>query len=148
MYLKFCSTNQKKRLIKKKSRKFPKKSKINKILKICENSCTLIFFKNMKSSFLKNYVEIKFFSTSELGNSIKSINCYFLNKNESGCLAQSMIAKFLTLFYFQCQSAALDELFGNPAECFQRYHTAQILLHSLSQQVNHSQDKALLIKCE
>ncbi|KAK0086543.1 hypothetical protein PV325_002991 [Microctonus aethiopoides] len=45
-----------------------------------------------------------------------------------------------------CQSAALDELFGNPAECFQRYHTAQILLHSLSQHVNHSQDRALLIK--
>ncbi|XP_043282720.1 serine/threonine-protein kinase ULK2 isoform X2 [Venturia canescens] len=45
-----------------------------------------------------------------------------------------------------CQSAALDELFGNPAECFQRYHTAQILFHSLSQHVNHSQDRALLIK--
>ncbi|XP_066595894.1 serine/threonine-protein kinase unc-51 [Prorops nasuta] len=45
-----------------------------------------------------------------------------------------------------CQSAALDELFGNPAECFQRYHTAQILLHSLSQNVSHSQDKALLLK--
>ncbi|XP_043495873.1 serine/threonine-protein kinase unc-51 isoform X2 [Polistes fuscatus] len=45
-----------------------------------------------------------------------------------------------------CQSAALDELFGNPAECFQRYHTAQILLHSLSQHISHSQDKALLIK--
>ncbi|XP_076386792.1 serine/threonine-protein kinase unc-51-like protein Atg1 isoform X3 [Megachile rotundata] len=45
-----------------------------------------------------------------------------------------------------CQSAALDELFGNPAECFQRYHSAQILLHSLSQHVSHSQDRALLIK--
>ncbi|XP_076755222.1 serine/threonine-protein kinase unc-51-like protein Atg1 isoform X3 [Xylocopa sonorina] len=45
-----------------------------------------------------------------------------------------------------CQSAALDELFGNSAECFQRYHTAQILLHSLSQHVSHSQDRALLIK--
>lgn len=45
-----------------------------------------------------------------------------------------------------CQSAALDELFGNPAECFQRYHTAQILLHSLSQHISHSPDKALLIK--
>lgn len=38
-------------------------------------------------------------------------------------------------------------MFGNPAECFQRYHTAQILLHSLSQHVSHSQDRALLIKC-
>ncbi|KAG7208922.1 hypothetical protein KM043_015101 [Ampulex compressa] len=45
-----------------------------------------------------------------------------------------------------CQSAALDELFGNPAECFQRYYTAQILLHSLSQHVSHSHDRALLIK--
>ncbi|XP_058803342.1 serine/threonine-protein kinase ULK2 isoform X3 [Phymastichus coffea] len=45
-----------------------------------------------------------------------------------------------------CQSAALDELFGNPAECFQRYHTAQILLHSLSQHVSHSEDRALLTK--
>ncbi|PSN54418.1 hypothetical protein C0J52_10975 [Blattella germanica] len=45
-----------------------------------------------------------------------------------------------------CQSAALDELFGNPEECFQRYQTAQILLHSLSQQVNHQQDRALLTK--
>ncbi|XP_066997912.1 serine/threonine-protein kinase unc-51 isoform X2 [Anabrus simplex] len=45
-----------------------------------------------------------------------------------------------------CQSAALDELFGNPEECFQRYQTAQILLHSLSQQVNHQQDRILLTK--
>lgn len=45
-----------------------------------------------------------------------------------------------------CQSAALDELFGNPTECFQQYRTAQILLHSLSQCVSHCQDKALLIK--
>nr|CAD7198320.1 unnamed protein product [Timema douglasi] len=45
-----------------------------------------------------------------------------------------------------CQSAALDELFGNPEECFQRYQTAQILLHSLSQQVSHQQDRALLTK--
>ena len=45
-----------------------------------------------------------------------------------------------------CQSAALDELFGNPEDCFQRYQTAQILLHSLSQQVHHQQDRALLTK--
>jgi hypothetical protein len=51
-------------------------------------------------------------------------------------------------FVFQCQTAALDELFGNPEECFQRYQTAQILLHSLSQQVNHQQDRALLTKCK
>uniref|UniRef100_A0A0K8T064 Protein kinase domain-containing protein n=1 Tax=Lygus hesperus TaxID=30085 RepID=A0A0K8T064_LYGHE len=45
-----------------------------------------------------------------------------------------------------CQSAALDELFGNPAECFQRYQTAQILLHALAQQTTHNQDKQLLTK--
>lgn len=45
-----------------------------------------------------------------------------------------------------CQSAALDELFGNPAECFQRYQTAQILLHALAQQTPNSQDKMLLNK--
>ncbi|KAL0272584.1 UNVERIFIED_CONTAM: hypothetical protein PYX00_005503 [Menopon gallinae] len=45
-----------------------------------------------------------------------------------------------------CQSAALDELFGNPEDCFQRYQSAQILLHSLSQQVRHHQDRALLTK--
>lgn len=49
--------------------------------------------------------------------------------------------------FLQCQSAALDELFGKGGECFQRYHTAQILLHSLAQHVSHSQDRALLIKC-
>ncbi|XP_063917779.1 serine/threonine-protein kinase unc-51 isoform X4 [Zophobas morio] len=44
-----------------------------------------------------------------------------------------------------CQAAALDELFDNPQQCFERYQTAQILLHSLSQQVPQ-QDRALLIK--
>ncbi|XP_022916598.1 serine/threonine-protein kinase unc-51 [Onthophagus taurus] len=45
-----------------------------------------------------------------------------------------------------CQTAALDELFGNPSECFQRYQTAQILLHSLGQQVQNLEDKELLKK--
>lgn len=55
--------------------------------------------------------------------------------------------EYLTRLLLQCQSAALDELFGKGGECFQRYHTAQILLHSLAQHVSHSQDRALLIKC-
>jgi serine/threonine-protein kinase ULK/ATG1 len=46
---------------------------------------------------------------------------------------------------FQCQTAALEELFNNPQQCFERYQTAQILLHSLSQQVPQ-QDRALLMK--
>ncbi|XP_023220462.1 serine/threonine-protein kinase ULK2-like [Centruroides sculpturatus] len=45
-----------------------------------------------------------------------------------------------------CQSAALEELFGNPEECFRRYQTAQILLHSLAQQVIYENDKKLLGK--
>jgi len=51
-------------------------------------------------------------------------------------------------YHLQCQSAALDELFGNPQDCFHRYQTAQILLHSLTQQVQHDHDKALLSKCK
>jgi len=43
-----------------------------------------------------------------------------------------------------CQSAALEELFGNPDECFRRYETARILLHSLSIQVSNESDKKLL----
>ncbi|KXJ76865.1 hypothetical protein RP20_CCG008824 [Aedes albopictus] len=45
-----------------------------------------------------------------------------------------------------CQSAALDELFGNPQDCFTRYQSAQILLHSLVQKCSHPQDKLLLSK--
>lgn len=44
-----------------------------------------------------------------------------------------------------CQGAALEELFGRPDECFKRYHTAQILLHGLIQQVSVD-DKRLLEK--
>ncbi|XP_025089780.1 serine/threonine-protein kinase unc-51-like isoform X1 [Pomacea canaliculata] len=46
----------------------------------------------------------------------------------------------------QCQSAALDELFGNPKECFRRYTVAQILLHSLAQQTQNVKDRHLLNK--
>jgi len=45
-----------------------------------------------------------------------------------------------------CQAAALDELFGNPADCSRQYQTAQILLHSLCQQVGSEGDKQLLLK--
>lgn len=45
-----------------------------------------------------------------------------------------------------CQSAALDELFGKPEECFRRYQTAQILLHALAQQVAHDSDRSLLTR--
>lgn len=49
---------------------------------------------------------------------------------------------------FQCQSAALDELFGNPASCCRRYQTAHILFHSLAQQVTQHGDKTILNKCK
>ncbi|XP_046464386.1 serine/threonine-protein kinase unc-51-like [Daphnia pulex] len=45
-----------------------------------------------------------------------------------------------------CQSAALDELFGNPASCCRRYQTAHILFHSLAQQVTQHADKSILNK--
>lgn len=44
----------------------------------------------------------------------------------------------------QCQSAALDELFGNPGECFQRYHGAHVLLHALQYQTQNEEDKSAL----
>ncbi|XP_022249129.1 serine/threonine-protein kinase unc-51-like [Limulus polyphemus] len=43
-----------------------------------------------------------------------------------------------------CQSAALEELFGNPEECFCRYQKARVLLHSLAQQIPNDEDKKLL----
>uniref|UniRef100_A0AAG5DRZ5 Protein kinase domain-containing protein n=2 Tax=Anopheles atroparvus TaxID=41427 RepID=A0AAG5DRZ5_ANOAO len=45
-----------------------------------------------------------------------------------------------------CEAAAVDELFNKPAECFPRYQSAQILLHSLAQKCKHPQDKILLSK--
>ncbi|XP_020799863.1 serine/threonine-protein kinase unc-51 isoform X2 [Drosophila serrata] len=45
-----------------------------------------------------------------------------------------------------CQAAALDELLKNTKNCFERYNTAHILLHSLVQKCTHPQDKMLLNK--
>lgn len=45
-----------------------------------------------------------------------------------------------------CQAAALDELLKNTKNCFERYNTAHILLHSLVQKCNHPQDKMMLNK--
>jgi len=61
---------------------------------------------------------------------------------------ESIVAEKLIYNYAieMCQSAAVEELFGHPAECFAKYQTAQILLHSLSQQVINSEDKKLLNK--
>lgn len=43
-----------------------------------------------------------------------------------------------------CQSAAMDELVGNPHLCPKRYKTAYILLHTLSQQVQSEHDRTVL----
>jgi hypothetical protein len=43
-----------------------------------------------------------------------------------------------------CQTAALDELFGNPQECIRRYRRALVLLHSLTQQAADNDDVSLL----
>lgn len=45
-----------------------------------------------------------------------------------------------------CQAAALDELFGNPQLCSQRYQTAYMMLHTLAEQVNCDQDKTVLTR--
>lgn len=44
-----------------------------------------------------------------------------------------------------CQTAALEEMFGQPEECFKRYQTAQILLHGLLHQVSQ-EDRPVLAK--
>ncbi|KIH42875.1 hypothetical protein ANCDUO_27134 [Ancylostoma duodenale] len=45
-----------------------------------------------------------------------------------------------------CQTAALDELFGNPQLCSQRYQTAYMMLHTLSEQVHSDQDRNVLAR--
>merc|ERR1712029_1096413 len=45
----------------------------------------------------------------------------------------------------QCQSAAIDELFGNPAdECFKRYYGAHVLLHALQYYIQDEDERAAL----
>ncbi|XP_011676912.2 serine/threonine-protein kinase unc-51 isoform X2 [Strongylocentrotus purpuratus] len=46
----------------------------------------------------------------------------------------------------QCQSAGMDEMFGNTQECLQRYRTAQMLLHGLCLQAGTDHDRNLLLK--
>lgn len=48
----------------------------------------------------------------------------------------------------QCQTAAMEELFSNTEVCFQRYQTAQIILHSLTSRAVNDKDKAILMKCK
>ncbi|RWS29667.1 serine/threonine-protein kinase unc-51-like protein [Leptotrombidium deliense] len=81
-------------------------------------------------------------------NKCKSIdgNRVFSNENLKG-LERITADKLIYDYAIEmCQSAALEELFGRPEECFRRYQIAQILLHSLSQQMNDEKDKRLLQK--
>ncbi|CAL1298292.1 unnamed protein product [Larinioides sclopetarius] len=61
----------------------------------------------------------------------------------SGLTADKILYKYAIQM---CQSAAMQELFGDAKESFHQYQTAQILLHSLGQQVNDLGDKELLHK--
>ncbi|GFW55929.1 hypothetical protein TNCV_4390701 [Trichonephila clavipes] len=63
----------------------------------------------------------------------------------SGLTADKILYKYAIQM---CQSAAMQELFGDANESFHQYETAQILLHSLGQQVNDLGDKELLHKCK
>jgi len=89
---------------------------------------------------------------------VSSMNCKFrkclnecklLNANSPN-LTQHASANADKILYnhaiTMCQSAALDELFDNSTDCFQRYQTAHILLHSLAQTVSYQQDRELLKK--
>ncbi|KAF1755455.1 hypothetical protein GCK72_022024 [Caenorhabditis remanei] len=45
-----------------------------------------------------------------------------------------------------CEAAALDELFGNPHLCSQRYQTAYMMLHTLAEQATCETDKTVLTR--
>jgi serine/threonine-protein kinase ULK/ATG1 len=45
-----------------------------------------------------------------------------------------------------CQAAVVDELLGDLQECYQQYHGAYLLLHSLLQQADDADDRKLLNK--
>ncbi|XP_054270973.1 serine/threonine-protein kinase unc-51 isoform X1 [Macrosteles quadrilineatus] len=75
--------------------------------------------------------------------------CKLLNANSPGLIQNASATADKILYNHaisMCRSAALDELFDNSTECFQRYQTAHILLHSLAQTVTYQQDRALLTK--
>lgn len=81
-------------------------------------------------------------------NMCKSLDYQATLSSTIGKAALELIAPDKLIYDYaieMCQTAALEEMFGQPEECFKRYHTAQILLHGLLHQVNHD-DKQLLEK--
>ncbi|GAV01624.1 hypothetical protein RvY_12309-2 [Ramazzottius varieornatus] len=93
--------------------------------------------KNVVSSLHKLYGEclavVKRLSKSELFDSL-----------DMQTLSISADAILYAHALESCQAAALDELFGNPEECFNRYETAFTLLHSLHQQADNDGDRNIL----
>lgn len=81
-------------------------------------------------------------------NMCKTLDYHTTLSSTIGKAALELIAPDKLIYDYaieMCQTAALEELFGHPEECFKRYHKAQILLHGLLHQVN-PEDKKLLEK--
>lgn len=78
----------------------------------------------------------------------KSLDYQATLSSTAGVTALELIAPDKLIYDYaieMCQSAALEEMFGQLEECFKRYHTAQILLHGLLHQVGQD-DRPLLEK--
>lgn len=81
-------------------------------------------------------------------NMCKTLEYQATFSSSTGKAALELIAPDKLIYDYaieMCQTAALEELFGQPEECFERYQIAQILLHGLLHQINQN-DKLLLEK--
>ncbi|XP_013383229.1 serine/threonine-protein kinase ULK2 isoform X2 [Lingula anatina] len=78
-----------------------------------------------------------------ISKQLKSCN---INDNELKSFSTTADKLIYNYAIEMCQTAALDELFGNPQECFRMYKNAQILLHALAHQAQHNKDKDMLNK--
>ncbi|XP_014212330.1 serine/threonine-protein kinase ULK2 isoform X2 [Copidosoma floridanum] len=104
--------------------------------------------KQLKASKLKPTTSVKEV-LHKMNEKFKTCLSECKQLNSAGLLNQTPASADKLLYNYaieMCQTAAMDELFDKGAECFHRYHTAQILLHSLSQHVTHTEDKELLTK--
>lgn len=100
-------------------------------------------YRNLEGHFSDKHIFIHLSDLYYTTYDLKLFTCNYIIETNLKFLTSSF-----TIFLFQCQTAALDELFGNPHECFRRYQTAQILLHSLAQQSKNTRDKESLNKCK
>jgi len=80
-------------------------------------------------------------SMTKMLNSENLLGDSGLEPHSTPCTADKILYNYAIE---QCQAAALDELFGNPEECFQRYHGAHVLLHALQFQTQSEEDKKSL----